>query len=208
MLVNPGLFGLPIEPTPRGEIAEGADLVTFSGDKLLDGPQCGRIAGTREVIERIHGNPMKRALRLDKVRLAAPEAVLRLFADPAGLCAQLPTLCLLTRTRDDIEQQAPRLVQPFSAAAGFHCHAAVAAYAGQVGSEALPVDTLPSTASKLELPAGPGADVIATALRRLPVPVLGCISGEAVLLRLRCLEETQEGKFVQQLAALRLQATS
>ena len=197
-------FGLAHEPTAREAISQGADLVTFSGDKLLGGPQCGLIVGRRALIARIRKNPMKRALRVDKVRLAALEAVLRLYANPEAAREALPTLRLLTRTQKEISAQAERILPAIAAALASNADARVVNCFSQVGSGALPVETLPSAGIALT-PRGKrrssAADRLAETLRGLPVPVIGHIRKGELILDLRCLED--ETEFAAQLGQLK-----
>jgi L-seryl-tRNA(Ser) seleniumtransferase len=210
MLVDLEEFGLPHEPTPGEALAAGADVVTFSGDKLLGGPQAGLIVGRAELIERIRRNPMKRALRVDKVTLAALEAVLRLYADPAKLRKRLPTLRHLARPAADIEAQAQRLLPAVRAALRAAAEAEIAAVKSQIGSGSLPVDLLASHGIAVSVPGkrrGAAAGAIAAAFRALPVPVVGRVKDGAFILDLRCLEPALEQEFVEQLKHLDLRGT-
>ena len=205
MLVNLEDYGLPHEPTPREALAHGADIVTFSGDKLLGGPQCGLIVGTAALIAKIRKNPMKRALRVDKVTLAALEAVLRLYADPARLPRELPTLRLLTRSQAEIEALAQRVLPAVAAAVADSADAKVIGCASQIGSGALPVDALPSAGIAVtpkHKRRRSAAEALADAFRALPVPVIGRINDGAFILDLRCLDDEKE--FVAQLSRLKL----
>jgi L-seryl-tRNA(Ser) seleniumtransferase len=190
-------WGLPHEPTAREAVAAGVDVVAFSGDKLLGGPQAGLLVGRKHLIERIARNPMKRALRLDKIRLAALEATLRLYADPARLAERLPTVRALARPAVDIRVQAERLLPAMQKAMGSVAAVGIAEVRGQIGSGALPVDLLPSFAIALK---ASGIDRIADMFRRLPIPVIGRIAEGTLHFDLRTLDD--EAAFVAQLDEL------
>jgi len=195
-------WGLPHEPTATEALAQGADLVTFSGDKLLGGPQAGLVVGRADLIERLARNPLKRALRLDKIRLAALEAVLRLYADPDRLAERLPALRLLARPQNEITALAQRLLPVVEQALEGIAAVSLVDTRSQIGSGALPVSLLPSTALALRSisPSGAAAETLARGLRALPVPVIGRVETGCVLLDLRCLED--EPGFLAQLTAL------
>ena len=196
-------LGIPHEPTVAEAVADGADLVTFSGDKLLGGPQAGFIVGRRNLIAKINRNPMKRALRVDKIRLAALEATLKLYRDPDRLAGRLPTLRLLSRPKAEIEALARRLLPVVAARLGGKFEIEVVACASQIGSGALPLETIPSAALAITPGQGRGAgsalSALAGAFRRLPIPVVGRIESQTLLLDLRCLED--EAGFVSNLGA-------
>lgn len=196
-LIDLSRFGIAREPTVRETVAEGADLVTFSGDKLLGGPQAGLIVGRRDLIAAINANPMKRALRIDKIRLAALEATLRLYRDPERLTERLPTARAMARPEAEIRAQAERLA-PEAAARLPGVIVGAVACASQIGSGALPVETLPSAGLRFSAIA---ADRLAAAFRALPRPILGHVSRGALILDLRCLED--EAGFLESLALAR-----
>ena len=204
-LVDLSRYGLPPEPTVAETLKAGADLVTFSGDKLLGGPQAGIIAGKKELIARLRRNPMKRAFRLDKMTLAALGAVLRLYANPEKLSSHLPALRLLTREKNDIRALAERLRPALTRSLKGIAEIAVADCMSQIGSGALPVETLPSAALTIipiaaKRKRGATLERLAAAFRALPQPVIGRVKSGAFVLDLRCL--TDEDGFCAQLAQL------
>jgi L-seryl-tRNA(Ser) seleniumtransferase len=204
-LIDLARYGLAHEPTVAEAVADGADLVTFSGDKLLGGPQAGFIVGRKDLIARINRNPMKRALRVDKIRLAAIEATLRLYGDPDRVADRLPTLRMLARPKDQIRALAQRLNPAVAAAIGPKFAVEVVDCSSQIGSGALPLEAVPSAGLAIRPVAARGSGrlltAIASALRDLPTPVIGRIDDEALILDLRCLED--ESAFTANLAGLK-----
>ena len=191
-------FGLPREPTPREALANGADLVTFSGDKLLGGPQSGIVAGRASLVSAVRRNPMKRALRVDKITLAALGALLPLYANPERLARELPALRRLIRPAAEIRATAERIAAKLRGRFGERVE--VVECASRIGSGALPVDTLPSAGIALHPPPSEGGgrssgrrvEALAASLRALPLPVIGRVREGALVLDLRCLERDSD----------------
>ena len=197
-LVDLSQYGLPKEPMPQEMIAAGVSLVSFSGDKLLGGPQAGIIVGKRELIARLQQHPLKRALRADKMTLAALDATLRLYLHPEKLADRLPVLRLLTRDAASIRAQAelllPRIAPHYP---GFDVR--IEPCQSQIGSGSLPVDRLPSEALTFTPRDGRGSHLEALSLRwrAMPVPVIGRIYDGRMWLDLRCLDD--EERFLEML---------
>ncbi|WP_145577964.1 L-seryl-tRNA(Sec) selenium transferase [Yersinia mollaretii] len=190
-LVDMTHYGLPAEPMPQQLIAAGVDLVTFSGDKLLGGPQAGIILGKKEWIERLQQHPLKRALRADKMTLAALDATLRLYQQPDRLTELLPTMRLLTRPAQAIAESAQRVLAALSDRYSADFTLAVEPCLSQIGSGSLPVDRLPSWAVTLTPNDGSGRtlEALTARWRGLAKPVIGRVADGRLWLDLRCLED-------------------
>ncbi|HRK37830.1 MAG TPA: L-seryl-tRNA(Sec) selenium transferase [Burkholderiaceae bacterium] len=195
-LVDLTTWGLPREPMPQDMLTAGCDIVTFSGDKLLGGPQAGLIVGSKAAVAKIRKFPMKRALRMSKLPLAALEATLMVYLRPERVAKDLPTLRMLTRPEADIRRISEMLCPMVAEVVAPRFNVRVESMLGQIGSGSLPVERLPSAGLAIAPASKKGAgrmlDEIATALRRLPLPVIGRISEDRMLLDLRCLEQPSD----------------
>ncbi|MDC9588638.1 L-seryl-tRNA(Sec) selenium transferase [Xenorhabdus sp. XENO-10] len=187
-------YGLPAEPMPGDYLNHGIDLVTFSGDKLLGGPQAGIIVGKKQWIEAIQQHPLKRALRADKMTLAALEATLRLYQHPEQLRQKLPTLRLLTRPQGEIRDMAQQLLLQMQAYYSEKLIVRDEPCYSQIGSGSLPVDRLPSWALTFTAIDGRGSTLenLAHQWRNLEKPVIGRLYDGRLWLDLRCLEDRNE----------------
>ena len=200
-LIDLERFGLPHEPTVQETLASGADLVTFSGDKLLGGPQAGVIAGRSDLVARIKKNPMHRAFRLDKLRIAALDATLALYSQPENLAKSVPTLRWLARPLPDIRAVAEQVAAGLEPSIPDGWRVDTADCFSQIGSGALPAEALPSVAVRLTPLARDGTmgrraasrmlRDLAAAFRALPVPAVGRVGEGAIWLDMRCLESPE-----------------
>ncbi|EKN5089992.1 L-seryl-tRNA(Sec) selenium transferase [Yersinia enterocolitica] len=190
-LVDMTRYGLPAEPMPQQLIAAGVDLVTFSGDKLLGGPQAGIILGKKQWIDQLQQHPLKRALRADKMTLAALDATLRLYQQPDRLTELLPTMRLLTRSAQDIAESAQRALAALNSRYGAEFTLTVEPCWSQIGSGSLPVDRLPSWAVTFTPKEGRGSalEALTARWRGLAKPIIGRVADGRLWLDLRCLED-------------------
>ena len=191
-LVDLTKYGLPREPTVSETLAQGADIVTFSGDKLLGGPQSGLIVGKKELIDAIKRNPLKRALRVDKTTVAALAEVLKIYRDPDRLHYKLPLLADLARPLTEIDSLARTIFPAFKQKLKNIANVSLEPCKSQIGSGALPLDLLESRAIVVKPLAKKGEtdaalQKLAGEFRNLPVPVIGRIRDGSLVFDLRCL---------------------
>jgi len=183
-------YGLVHEPTVQESIAAGADLVTFSGDKLLGGPQAGIILGKPAWIEAIRKNPLTRALRIDKLTLAALEATLRLYRNPEAAVETIPTLKGITRSKEDLRPRAERLLKAIEGIHDSSLQTAIVDVSSQAGGGSLPLLDLPSLGVSLAI-AGRGPNEIEIAMRSQPIPIIGRIESERFVMDVRTLYDAE-----------------
>ena len=204
-LIDLSRWGLSKEPTVRETLTAGADLAAFSGDKLLGGPQAGIIVGRQDLVAKLKKHPLKRALRVGKLTLAALEPVLALYRAPEFLPERLTTLRLMTRPAATLQSLALRMLPLVQHALGADYDVTVAAMRSQIGSGALPVDQIPSYGLAIRVAGGgkrtAGLDRLEGRLRALPRPVIGRIAEKTLWLDLRCLEPADEAEFTSQWSA-------
>ena len=179
-------IGLPAEPSARATCATGADLVTFSGDKLLGGPQAGIIAGSREAVAKCRRHPLMRAFRPDKMTMAALEVTFSLYRDNRAQ-RDVPAVAMLTAPLDLLRERAVALAQNLTPPAGITAN--LVACESTVGGGALPTSTLPSWGIAL---AGRSAEAFDRGLRAAPVPVVGRVIDDQLVLDVRTLARDED----------------
>jgi L-seryl-tRNA(Ser) seleniumtransferase len=183
-LVDLSRYGLEREPTVQETLKAGADLVLFSGDKLLGGPHAGIILGSREVVGALRNNPLTRALRPDKMTLAALEATLRLYLEEPRALAEIPTLRMLTRPVAELDRQARALARRLRRRLGDRLRVEVMESEGRAGGGALPQTPLPGRALAITLPPLAPQELEAR-LHRAGTPVIGRVEHGVVVLDVR-----------------------
>ncbi|NOX38815.1 MAG: L-seryl-tRNA(Sec) selenium transferase [Calditrichaeota bacterium] len=191
-LVDLQQWQLPAEPVASRALQDGADIVTFSGDKVLGGPQAGIIIGKKAYLDKIRRHPLTRALRCDKLTYAALEATLRLYLQPESLPQHLPVLHLLTTPVEHLRQRAQTIVDTLTTRA---VQARIVPSTAQMGSGALPLETIPSIAVELT-PRKFSAATIARKLRQNSPPIIGYVQDEKVFLDMRTVDASELAEII------------
>ncbi len=194
-------YGLSKEPTVQEAVATGVDVVTFSGDKLLGGPQAGIILGKREHLDAIKKNPLTRALRIDKMTLAALESTLRLYRDPEEAVAKIPTLRMLTMDLDHIDNQAEKLANMLRAIDDTRLTVRIVSLSSKAGGGSLPLLELPSKCVGVTI-ADISPNAIDRSMRQNRPSIIGRIEEDAFIMDLRTLEEDELAPIGSAFAAL------
>ncbi len=200
-LLDYSRFGLEKEPTVSEVVDAGVDVVTFSGDKLLGGPQAGIILGKKEIVDRVKQNPMNRALRIDKFTLAALEAVLRLYFDEEQARKTLPTPAMLTMDYEAIQRRAQRLLRRLKKNISTDWEMKTIKTESRVGGGALPEQGLMSRAV-LIYPMDRTINTLEKQLREATVPVIGRIEDDRMLLDMRTVADDEVPLLAETLTAV------
>lgn len=189
-LIDLSQFGLSREPTVQEIVKAGVDVVTFSGDKLLGGPQAGIIVGRKEVIDRVKKNPLNRALRIDKFTLSSLEMILRDYYDTEQALQNIPTLNMLTLPPAMVKKRAQALIRRVGTKLAGRCDLSLVSTVSRVGGGAMPEFSIPSWAVALK-PSGIGVSSLEREFRALPVPLIGRIEDERLLIDMRTIQEQE-----------------
>ncbi len=190
-LIDFSLFGLPCEPPVFEQVASGADVVTFSGDKLLGGPQAGIIVGKKETIDKIKANPLTRALRIDKLTLAALESTLKLYRDKKQAIRKIPTLRMLTMSYEAISRKADALFELLETSLGTNAIIELADMASRPGGGSYPDLKLPTRCVTVR-PKTISVSALEKKLRAAVPPVMGRIEDDRFIIDPRTLQTGQE----------------
>ncbi len=189
-LIELSPYGLPGEPTVPETVKSGVEVVSFSGDKLLGGPQAGIILGKKESLDRIKANPIHRAVRIDKLTLSALESTLRLYLDQETVLSKIPTLHLLTIPLAVIHQRAKRLLRRLKKKFSSLPEIELVDTLSQVGGGALPLANLPSKALALK-PRDFSVEELDRRLRGLDIPVIGRLNEDRLVLDMRTVQDNE-----------------
>lgn len=188
-------FGLAEEPIVADSVTAGADIVTFSGDKLLGGPQAGLVVGRKEIVQAMSRNPISRILRPDKLTVAALESTLRLYQDPDSLCKSVPTLRFIARPIDDIARAARRLRRLLMSRIGDRVQVDILDGRSEIGGGSLPGESLPTKLIAISSERF-SPDEIAQSFRMGSPPIFGRVGGERFLLDLRTVSDNELSSIV------------
>ncbi|MBW2663522.1 MAG: L-seryl-tRNA(Sec) selenium transferase, partial [Deltaproteobacteria bacterium] len=183
-------YGMLKEPTVQESVATGADIITFSGDKLLGGPQAGIILGKKDIIDKIKQNPLTRALRIDKLTLAALESTLSLYREPEKAIKAIPTLRMLTLSYNAIKKKAVQLCGMLENISNFRLEIKLIDCSSRAGGGSLPLLDLPSKCLGIKVK-GISADAIKECMRRNTPPVIGRIEENLFIMDLRTIQDDE-----------------
>ena len=201
-LLHLDCFGDYAEPTVGESLRNGCDLVSFSGDKLLGGPQAGIIVGRKDLIDRLKANPLARALRLDKMTIAALEETLRLYLDPERAKCEIPTIAMLTATPAELEPRAAALAKAIkSTAPKGSVNLEVVDEISRAGGGALPMCDIPTRAVRVEFLRGSALECERALIQHRKTPIIGRIKKDALLFDVRTLIDDEEIDMIAQALA-------